>query len=141
MQIRFGFNPWLGLPVSALAGAAAGWLMCGVVVSRRPQGVLLRAHHLGFCRGLAHRQSNSVDITGGGLGMLIPMKQTAANFQFEDRQGVLFHHPDADGDLGCAGPVAARRSRFGARLAAIRENEDSARALGIDVLHREESRS
>jgi len=27
-----------------------------------------------------------------------------------------------------------RRSRFGARLAAIRENEDAAKALGIDVL-------
>ncbi|NBY03839.1 MAG: hypothetical protein EBQ82_00220 [Betaproteobacteria bacterium] len=27
VQMRLGWNHWLGLPVSALAGAAAGWLI------------------------------------------------------------------------------------------------------------------
>ena len=31
VQMRLGWNPWLGLPVSALAGAAAGWLIAPVI--------------------------------------------------------------------------------------------------------------
>ena len=76
--------------------------------------------------------ANSVDITGGGLGMLIPMKPGAANFQFPDRIGFYFLILAL-----AAGSVALaewlRHSRFGAQLAAIRENEDAAKALGINV--------
>ena len=74
----------------------------------------------------------SVDITGGGLGMLIPMKAGVANFQFAERSGFYFLILAL-----AAGSVALaewlRHSRFGAQLAAIRENEDAAKALGINV--------
>ena len=74
--------------------------------------------------------TNSVEFTGGGLGMLIPMKQTLSNFQFGDRRVFYFIILS----LTVASVAIAlwlKSSRFGARLAAIRENEDSARALGI----------
>jgi branched-chain amino acid transport system permease protein len=76
--------------------------------------------------------SNSIEITGGGLGMLIPMKQTAANFQFGDRRSFYFIIL-ALTVISIAIALWLKASRFGARLAAIRENEDSARALGINV--------
>ena len=76
--------------------------------------------------------ANSLEITGGGLGLLIPAKASAANFQFVERSGFYFLIL-ALTVVSVAIAVWLKRSRFGAQLAAIRENEDAARALGIDV--------
>ena len=76
--------------------------------------------------------ANSVGITGGGLGLLIPAKQSAANFQFSERIGFYFVILVLTA-LSVAVAVWLKHSRFGAQLAAIRENEDAAKALGINV--------
>ena len=131
VQIRFGFNPWLGLPVSALAGAAAGWLIAVLSFRAGLKGSYFALITLAFAE-VFRIVSNSVEITGGGLGMLIPMKQTAANFQFGDRR-VFYFIILALTVCSVALALWLKASRFGARLAAIRENEDSARALGIDT--------
>jgi len=131
VQMRLGWNPWLGLPVSALAGAAAGWLIAVLSFRAGLKGSYFALITLAFAE-VFRIVVNSVEVTGGGLGMLIPMKQTAANFQFGDRRVFYF--------IILALTVASvllalwlKTSRFGARLAAIRENEDSARALGINT--------
>ncbi|NBX55853.1 MAG: branched-chain amino acid ABC transporter permease [Betaproteobacteria bacterium] len=131
VQMRLGWNPWLGLPVSALAGAAAGWLIAVLSFRAGLKGSYFALITLAFAE-VFRIVANSVEVTGGGLGMLIPMKQTVANFQFGDRRVFYF--------IMLALTVASvllalwlKGSRFGARLAAIRENEDSARALGIDT--------
>ncbi|MEI7784399.1 MAG: branched-chain amino acid ABC transporter permease [Betaproteobacteria bacterium] len=131
VQMRLGWNPWLGLPVSALAGAAAGWLIAVLSFRAGLKGSYFALITLAFAE-VFRIIANSVEVTGGGLGMLIPMKQTVANFQFGDRRVFYF--------IILALTVASvllalwlKGSRFGARLAAIRENEDSARALGINA--------
>jgi branched-chain amino acid transport system permease protein len=131
VQMRLGWNPWMGLPVSALAGAAAGWLIAVLSFRAGLKGSYFALITLAFAE-VFRIVVNSVEVTGGGLGMLIPMKQTAANFQFGDRRVFYF--------IILALTVASvllalwlKTSRFGARLAAIRENEDSARALGINT--------
>ena len=131
VQMRLGWNPWLGLPVSALAGAAAGWLIAVLSFRAGLKGSYFALITLAFAE-VFRIIANSVEVTGGGLGMLIPMKQTVANFQFGDRRVFYF--------IILALTVASvllalwlKASRFGARLAAIRENEDSARALGINT--------
>ena len=131
VQLRLGWSPWLGLPAAALAGAAVGGVI-GVLSFRAGlKGSYFALITLAFAEVL-RIVTNSVSFTGGGLGMLIPMKASAANFQFADRSGFYFLIL-----LLAAGSVALaewlRRSRFGAQLAAIRENEDSAKALGINV--------
>jgi branched-chain amino acid transport system permease protein len=131
VQMRFGFNPWMGLPVSALAGAAAGWLIAVLSFRAGLKGSYFALITLAFAE-VFRIISNSVEITGGGLGMLIPMKQTAANFQFGDRR-VFYFIILALTVVSVALALWLKASRFGARLAAIRENEDSARALGIDT--------
>lgn len=132
MQMRFGFSPWWGLPGAALAGALVAGFVAAVSFRAGLKGSYFALITLAFGEVL-RIISNSVDITGGGLGMLIPMKRSVANFQFEERSGFYFLIL-----LLAAASVALaewlRRSRFGARLAAIRENEDAAKALGIDVL-------
>jgi branched-chain amino acid transport system permease protein len=131
LQLRFGVSPWLGLPAAALAGALVGGII-GVLSFRAGlKGSYFALITLAFAEVL-RIVSNSVGITGGGLGMLIPMKAGAANFQFAERSGFYFLMLA----LVAASVALAewlRRSRFGAQLAAIRENEDAARALGIDV--------
>jgi branched-chain amino acid transport system permease protein len=130
LQIRFGLNPWWGLPASALAGAVVGWVIAFLSFRAGLKGSYFALITLAFAEVL-RIVANSVGITGGGLGMLIPAKASVANFQFPERIGFYYLML-----LLTAGSVAVavwlKHSRFGAQLAAIRENEDSARALGIN---------
>lgn len=131
VQMRLGLSPWMGLPVAALAGAVVGGIIAVLSFRAGLKGSYFALITLAFAEVL-RIVANSVDITGGGLGMLIPMKPGAANFQFPERIGFYFLILAM-----AAGSVALaewlRHSRFGAQLAAIRENEDSAKALGINV--------
>ena len=131
MQLRFGWSPWLGLPASALTGALVGGVIAVLSFRAGLKGSYFALITLAFAEVL-RIVTNSVSFTGGGLGLLIPMKASATNFQFAERSGFYFVIL-----MLAAGSVALaewlRRSRFGAQLAAIRENEDSAKALGINV--------
>ena len=131
VQLRFGLSPWLGLPVAALAGALVGGIIAGLSFRAGLKGSYFALITLAFAEVL-RIVSNSIDITGAGMGLLIPLKVGAENFQFAERSGFYFLIL-----VMAVGSVAVaewlRRSRFGAQLAAIRENEDSARALGINV--------
>ena len=131
LQMRFGFSPWLGLPASALAGALVGWVIAFLSFRAGLKGSYFALITLAFAEVL-RIVANSVEITGGGLGMLIPAKPGAANFQFPERVGFYFLIL-ALTVASIAVAVWLKHSRFGAQLAAIRENEDAARALGIDV--------
>ena len=131
VQLRLGWSPWLGLPAAALAGALVGGVI-GVLSFRAGlKGSYFALITLAFAEVL-RIVTNSVSFTGGGLGMLIPMKASAANFQFAERSGFYFLIL-LMAALSVALAEWLRRSRFGAQLAAIRENEDSAKALGIHV--------
>jgi branched-chain amino acid transport system permease protein len=77
--------------------------------------------------------ANAWSFTGGAAGVLIPLRIDIANFQFADKRLLYW--------LALAFVAAALllthsigRSRFGAHLVAVRENEDAAKALGVDVL-------
>jgi branched-chain amino acid transport system permease protein len=129
LQIRFGWNAWAAavaaIGVGALVGAAAGAL----VFRQGLRGSYFALVTLAFAE-IARVLVASFDVTGGGFGLLVPLRRGAAAFQFADPRVpywivwlvVLI------GVLLCQG---IERSRFGARLAAVRENEDAARALGI----------
>ena len=137
LQMRFGFNPWWGLPASALAGGVVGFVIAFLSFRAGLKGSYFALITLAFAEVL-RIVANSVEITGGGLGMLIPAKPGAANFQFAERVGFYWVIL-----LMTVGSIAVaiwlKNSRFGAQLAAIRENEDAARALGIIRLYAEAS--
>jgi branched-chain amino acid transport system permease protein len=132
LQLRFGVNPWLGLPASVLAGALAGGLIALLSFRAGLKGSYFALITLAFAEAF-RIVANSLAITGGGVGLLIPMQRSAANFQFPSRIG-FYYVIAALAVLSIAIALWLKRSRFGARLAAIRENEDAARALGIDAL-------
>ena len=131
LHVSHGWNPWLAWPVAIAAGGLVGCFM-GVLSFRAGlRGSYFALITLAFAE-VFRIGANSVPFTRGGLGMLIRADPRAANFQFRDP--IWFYYLALA--LCCLSLAIAwwlTRSRFGARLAAIRENEDAASALGIDA--------
>ena len=129
LQSRYGLNPWLGLPGGILIGAFAGYLIGFSAFRAGLRGSYFALVTLAFAEAF-RILANSIDFTRAGLGILVPLKPTLANFQFADRREA---YAAALILLVIATGIAAwlTRSRFGARLMAVRENEDAARALGV----------
>ncbi len=75
----------------------------------------------------------SVSFTGGGVGLMVPLQEGVANMQFASRRGYIYL---LLGFVLLALVVTAwlRHSRFGAYLQAVRDNEDAARAIGVNPL-------
>ena len=75
---------------------------------------------------------NAWDFTGSGFGMLLTLKPGFAHMQFADRQ--WFFYLILVLTIFATGiALWLESSRFGAHLVAIRENEDAAKALGINT--------
>jgi branched-chain amino acid transport system permease protein len=131
LHVTYGWNPWIGWIVAALAGGAVGVLI-GVLSFRAGlRGSYFALITLAFAE-VFRILANSVEFTRGGLGLLIKSDPRIENFQFKTATGFYFV---ALGLVILSLLLAfwLKRSRFGARLAAIRENEEAAKALGIDV--------
>lgn len=131
LQIHAGLNAWTGFALAAaaaaLVGAAVGWL----VFRYGLRGSYFALVTLAFAE-VFRVLANSFGITGGGVGLLVPLAPGAANMQFTDKAGIFWL---LLGLVAGAMLLTAwfERSRFGARLVAVRENEDAARALGVDA--------
>lgn len=132
LQTRYGWSPWLALPAAALVGGGAGGLI-GVSVFRAGlRGSYFALVTLAFAQAF-QILANSLDITGGGSGILVKLHPAAGNFQFADRRA---GYALALALLALATFAAWRLTvgRFGAQLIAVRENEEAARALGVNAL-------
>ncbi|MDO9358170.1 MAG: branched-chain amino acid ABC transporter permease [Polaromonas sp.] len=129
-QLHGGINPWVALPL-AVAGAAAVGLFVGALSFRYGlKGSYFALVTLAFAE-VFRILAVSVSFTGGGVGLMVPLRESAANMQFASRGGYLW--------LVLAFVVAAllvtwwlRNGRFGAYLQAVRDNEDAARAVGVN---------
>ncbi|WP_029057282.1 branched-chain amino acid ABC transporter permease [Stappia stellulata] len=130
LQVQLGLNPWLGLVAGgALAVGVAAFI--GFTTFRYGlRGSYFALVTLAFAEVL-RILSNTVPFTGAGVGILIPLDPGAANLQFASKAGFYW--------LLWAITLGAfltawwiGHSRFGARLMAVRDNEDAARALGVD---------
>ncbi len=132
LQTRWGINPWMGLPAAFVAGGALGGAI-GFAASRAGlRGSYLALATLAISEVLRVIAS-SASFTRGGLGILLPLDRSPANFQFVDERG---YYVVAVLMLTASILVALwlKSSRFGAQLVAVRENEDAALALGIGIV-------
>jgi branched-chain amino acid transport system permease protein len=132
LQERLGLNPWLALPIAIGLGALVGAVIGTLAFRARLRGSYFALVTLAFAE-VFRIVANVLPVTGGAAGILIRLNVDPLNFQFESR--ATFHWVA----LVFLGAVmllvrALERGRFGARLVAVRENEDAARALGVDVL-------
>ncbi len=132
VQLRLGWSPWLGLPLAALVSLGAGLLVGFASFRAGLRGSYFALVTLAFAEAF-RVLANSLDITGAGLGLQLRMAPGLEAFQFVDRRlsylaALVFLV------LATAAALHLRASRFGARLAAVRESEAAASALGIDVV-------
>lgn len=130
LQVRWGVNAWLGALAGVAAGAALGTAIGAMVFRAGLRGSYFALVTLAFAEVL-RIAANAAPITGGAAGVLVRLDPAPANFQFVSRGAFL------EVALACVAAVLLLtlwigRTRFGAHLAAVRENEEAARALGID---------
>lgn len=132
LQVRLGLNPWLALPIAIGIGGVVGFVIGALSFRARLRGSYFALVTLAFAEVL-RILTNASSFTGGAAGVLIPLRVGSDNMQFQDAR-VLYWLVLAFvvGALGLTAAIA--RSRFGAYLVAVRENEDAARALGVDTL-------
>ncbi|WP_376961597.1 branched-chain amino acid ABC transporter permease [Azospirillum sp. A26] len=132
LQVRYGVNAWAGLVLATLAGAAVGWVIGFLSFRSGLRGSYFALVTLAFAE-VFRILANAASVTGGAAGLLIKLDVRAVNLQFDDR--AIFYW------LVLAFVAAVllltrwiQRSRFGAQLVAVRENEDAAKALGVNSL-------
>jgi branched-chain amino acid transport system permease protein len=130
LQVLAGFNPWLALPsamlLSALVGAAVGALSFRYGL----KGSYFALVTLAFAE-VFRIAALSVEFTGAGVGMMLPLQESWTQMQFGTRHGYVWLIL-ALVVLGLCVTAWLRHSRFGAYLQAVRDNEDAARAIGVE---------
>ena len=73
----------------------------------------------------------SVPFTGAGVGLMLPLRESVGNMQFASRAGYVWLILGLV-TLALCVTAGLRHSRFGAYLQAVRDNEDAARAIGVN---------
>ncbi len=131
LQVKFGVNAWVALPLALLAGALVGACIGALSFRYGLRGSYFALVTLAFAE-VFRILANTFDFTGAGVGLMVPLVESAAQLQFATRAGFLY--------TILAGVLAGflvtwwlQRSRYGAWLQAVRDNEEAAKALGVDV--------
>ncbi|WP_172672223.1 branched-chain amino acid ABC transporter permease [Variovorax paradoxus] len=129
-QLQGGINAWIALPLAIVGAALVGLFMGALTFRYGLKGSYFALVTLAFAE-VFRILALSVDFTGGGVGLMVPLRESVANLQFPSRAGYLW--------VVLAMVVAAllvtwwlRNGRFGAYLQAVRDNEDAARAVGVN---------
>ena len=129
-QLQGGINAWVALPLAIMGAALVGLFMGALTFRYGLKGSYFALVTLAFAE-VFRILALSVDFTGGGVGLMVPLRESVANLQFSTRAGYLW--------VVLAMVVAAllvtwwlRNGRFGAYLQAVRDNEDAARAVGVN---------
>jgi branched-chain amino acid transport system permease protein len=131
LQVRFGLDAWTSAAIAVAAGAVVGAFIGALSFRYGLRGSYFALVTLAFAE-VFRVLVNAWDFSGSGFGMLVPMKPGAANLQFADRTW-FYYAILVLVVVAYAITWRVERSRFGAYLLAIRENEDAARALGINA--------
>ena len=131
LQLRYGLNAWLAAGFGIAAGAAMGAAIGALVFRAGLRGSYFALVTLAFAEVL-RILANATPVTGAAAGLLLRLDPRPENFQFASRAAFFYVV------LACVAATLALtawivNARFGAQLAAVRENEEAARALGIDT--------
>jgi branched-chain amino acid transport system permease protein len=134
LYVQFGIGPWLGLlvavPVAALAGAFIGFL----AFRFRVAGVYFAILTIAIAE-FARVGFDHLSWTKGSSGLFLPVAQYAHNDLWNLRgHPVMFYYILLTATvLALIGCRALLQSRIGYFWLAIREDEEAARAVGIDT--------
>ena len=122
LQMRYGVNAWIAFTLGIAGGALVGAAIGALAFRSGLRGSYFALVTLAFAEVLRILASVA-PVTGAGVGILIALDLRPQAFQF-----VL--------TLVAVSLLIVRlieQSRFGAWLVAVRENEDAARAVGVNT--------
>ena len=131
LQVRYGLNAWLAFGIGIVAGAGVGAAIGALTFRSGLRGSYFALVTLAFAEVL-RIVASVAPITGAGVGTLIKLDLSVRALQFPSRAAFFWFILG----LVAVALVVTRlieQSRFGAWLVAVRENEDAARALGVDA--------
>lgn len=134
LYVHFGVGPWIGLlvavPVAGLAGAFIGFL----AFRFRVGGVYFAILTIAFAE-FARVGFDHLSWTGGSAGLFLPVKQyTRNNLWLLRGNPTMFYYVLLVATVAAfIGSRMLLQSRIGYFWLAIREDEEAARALGIDT--------
>lgn len=128
----FGLPPIIGIFAAIFMGAFLGLIVGYLSFRSGLRGSYFALITLAFAE-LLRVLANSVEFTGGGVGLFLTYAPGLHNLQFNSPTG-FYYFSLVLLVISLAIAMWLERSRFGAQLVAIRENEDAAEALGIDTL-------
>jgi branched-chain amino acid transport system permease protein len=131
LQMRYGVNAWFGLVVGIAAGALVGAVIGALSFRSGLKGSYFALVTLAFAEVL-RIVASVTPITGAGVGTLIKLDLRPEAFQFQSRVPFYLIIVGMVG-LSLLLVKIIENSRFGAYLVAVRENEEAAKALGVDV--------
>ncbi len=131
LQVRYGLNAWFGFAAGIAVGAALGAVLGALAFRSGLRGSYFALVTLAFAEVLRIIASVA-PITGAGVGTLIKLDLGAQTFQFQSRAAFYWVILALVG-ASLVMTQLLERSRFGVWLIAVRENEDAAKALGVDV--------
>jgi branched-chain amino acid transport system permease protein len=131
LQVRYGLNAWAAFALGIAGGALVGAAIGALAFRSGLKGSYFALVTLAFAEVLRILASVA-PITGAGVGILVTLDLRPEAFQFQSRAPFYW----VVLALVAASLVIVRlieQSRFGAWLVAVRENEDAARAVGVDA--------
>lgn len=132
LQQRFGVNAYPAVAFGITAAALLGYAIGAMVFRAGLRGSYFALVTLAFAEVL-RILANATEITGGAAGLLISLNLGAGNLQFANRSSFLILGAVLLA-LAMLITLALEKSRLGAQLVAVRENEAAAAALGVDIL-------
>lgn len=130
LYLNWSISPWIGLIIAILAGALVGFLIGLPTFRLRGAYYALATLALGII--LYEIAIHFGDLTQGHRGLSLPPNPSLANMTFFDRWPYVII---IGGYLIVCVVVAVwiSSTRLGFQLAAVREDEDAARALGVNT--------
>jgi branched-chain amino acid transport system permease protein len=135
LWVYFGIGPWLGVVpavvVAALAGTAIAWLGCRFSI----EGVYFALLTIAFAE-FTRIAFDHIGAAGGAGGFFVPYQAQRLGEWWNLRGGQwLFYYVGLALATGAVILTAyLKGSRLGYQWLAVREDQQAARALGIDVL-------
>jgi branched-chain amino acid transport system permease protein len=131
LQVQYELNAWPSFGLGVMTGALVGVVVGFLSFRARLRGSYFALVTLAFAEVLRIIASVA-PITGAGVGTLVKLDLRPEAMQFQSR-AAFYWLILALFAVSLLVVHAIEHSRFGARLVAIRENEDAARALGVDT--------
>ena len=131
LQLKWGINAWVALPCAIVLGALVGTMLGALSFRYGLKGSYFALVTLAFAE-VFRILANTFEFTGAGVGLQLPLKESAANLQFATETGYLYLAL-AMATIGLLIAWWLKNSRYGAWLTAVRDNEDSAAALGVNA--------